>query len=316
MMLPNFHDLGAGVFCIDTAQQRPAMAACYLLVDGDQAAFVDAGVNDGVPGLLALLDHLGLQRDQVQYVIPTHVHLDHAGAAGSLIQSLPMATLVAHPRGIRHLINPARLEGGARAVYGDVDFERNFGRLIPVPTERALAADDGFRLELGERELLFLDTPGHAGHHFCIVDAASCGIFCGDTFGVSYPDTQTPAGPYIFPPTTPVQFDPAAWERSLDRLLDFAPRRMYLTHFGALENVEQRAEELRLRIRAFAALAEECLGESDLVAAIGQRLDAYVRTEMQSLGLTLNDADWRHLMVMDLGLNAQGLAVWLQRKMH
>ncbi len=208
-----------GITCIDTGYHRPALAACYLIEQGDQAAFVDSGTTRTVPKLLELLASRDIPRESIAYVMPTHVHLDHAGGAGELMRHLPNAKLVVHPRGARHMVDPSKLVAGATAVYGEAVFRENFGELVPVPEERVLLAVDGLRLDLNGRILLFRDTPGHARHHYSIFDEASRGFFTGDVFGLSYQEVDCASGPFLFPTTTPVQFDPAAWHKSLDLLL-------------------------------------------------------------------------------------------------
>lgn len=127
MALPFVHPLGDGLYIVDTGFHRPHFDAAYLMVSGGRAAFIDTGTNFSVPRLLAALDDLGLRREAVDYVIPTHVHLDHAGGVGLLMQSLPAATVLVHPRGARHMIDPSALYQGALQVYGQDEMERTYG---------------------------------------------------------------------------------------------------------------------------------------------------------------------------------------------
>ena len=175
-----------GIYAIDTefADTR-LMDASHLIVDDGEAAFVDVGSNFSIPNLLAALDELGIAREQVRYVCVTHVHLDHAGGAGQIMQDLPRATLIVHPRGARHMIDPSALYEGARQVYGTEMMKQHYGELIPVPAERVLEVSEGDTLPLGKRTLTFLDTPGHALHHYCLYDNKARAVFSGDTFGIS-----------------------------------------------------------------------------------------------------------------------------------
>ena len=138
--LPPAHDLGWGITCIDTLQERPGLACCYLLGRDGEYAFVEAGTAHGVPRLLALLAERGIAREQVRYVIPTHVHLDHAGGAGVLMRELPAAKLVAHPRGARHLIDPSKLIAGAEAVYGKAAVAQMYGEIAAIPATAGTAS--------------------------------------------------------------------------------------------------------------------------------------------------------------------------------
>lgn len=308
-----FQDLGHGITAIDTGFVRARFDAAYLIVEGGRAAYVDTGTNDALPRLLGALDRAGLARDAVDYVIVTHVHLDHAGAAGSLMQALPQARLVVHPRGAPHMIDPSALIKGASAVYGEEEVARTYGVVQPVPAARVLESRDEMTLDLGGRPLVFIDTPGHARHHHCIWDAASRGWFTGDTFGISYPELQTPQDRYIFPTTTPVQFDPAAAKRSIARLLDRRPECMYLTHYGRIDQVERRARELIEQIDAMVELAQGPLGP-DRHAALKSALGHLYRSRWRQAGGMLDDAQMDELLATDVELNAQGLGVWLDKE--
>lgn len=212
-----------GIHVIDTGFVRPHLDAAYLIVEKGRGAFIDCGVNHSVPRLLAALADAGLAPGDVDWLILTHVHLDHAGGAGALMQQLPNARLVVHPRGARHMIDPSRLWAGATAVYGEAEMQRSYGQLVPVAAERVVEAPDGHAVELAGRRLVCLDTPGHARHHNAIHDPASGCVFSGDTFGVSYREFDTAQGPFIVPATSPSELDPPALHRSIDRLVALQP---------------------------------------------------------------------------------------------
>lgn len=313
--LPYFEDLGEGIYCIDTGFVRPKLAACYLLIDGDQAAFVDTGTANTVPSLLALLDHLGVDREQVRYVIPTHVHLDHAGGSGQLMAALRKAKLVVHPKGATHMIDPAKLTAGATTVYGEEVFQRDFGALEPIPETRVIKAEDGQAFDLGGRSLIFLDTPGHANHHGCIWDERSGGFFTGDTFGIAYPELRTGEPGWLFAPTTPVAFDPQNWHASVERLMDYGPRQMYLTHFGSIGVTRGLADRLHRSIDSLAALATGMADRgSDRPEALKNGVARLLCHEAKADGVDLDDAEILDLLAGDIDLNAQGLEVWLVRQ--
>lgn len=312
----SYQDLGNGVYCIDTDLYRDQLAACYLLRQGDSLAFVDTGTAHTVPKLLQVVKGLGLGVEQVDYVIPTHVHLDHSGGAGDLMALCPNARLVAHPKAAPHLIDPERLTAGATAVYGAEAFSRDFGGLTPVPEERIIVAGDGHEIDLAGRKLTFLDTPGHANHHGCVFDHATRGFFTGDTYGIAYKELYTSAGPYLFAPCTPVAFDPEAWQASLDKLLAYEPVAMYLTHFGRLEAPETLLDTLRQSIRDLASLAvaEEANGEEGRGERLYAALDRLLLEGARKHGCKQPDAELRELLRVDIDLNAQGLHVWLKRR--
>ncbi|MEQ1438666.1 MBL fold metallo-hydrolase [Fontimonas sp. SYSU GA230001] len=311
--LPPVIDYDHGISCIDTLQERPGLACCYLVRRADEVAIIETGTAPGVPGLLALLDARGIARERVRYVIPTHVHLDHAGGAGLLMRALPDAMLVAHPRGARHLIDPSKLIAGAQAVYGVDAVARMYGEIAPVVEARVIVAADGQRVQLGDGELQFVDAPGHARHHFCVWDEASRGFFTGDTFGLSYRDFDGPGGAFLLPTTTPVQFEPDAWDATLDRLLSFDPQHMYLTHFGRVGEVRRLAGELRTAIGRYVDLARRYADAPDRHAKLVNALTADALAQLQRLQCPLGEARSRALLAFDMELNAQGLEVWLDK---
>lgn len=315
--LPAFVEaLGHGIYAIDTAFQRDHFDAAYLMVHAGRAVFIDTGTNHAVPRLLATLAALGIEPGAVERVIPTHVHLDHAGGAGLLMSKLPNARLLVHPRGAPHMIDPSKLWAGATAVYGADEMARSYGTLVPVPADRVDLSHDGMGVDLAGRPLLLADTPGHARHHHCIWDATSRGWFTGDTFGLSYREFDTQAGQWIVPTSTPVQFDPPALQASIQRLLSFEPDCMYLTHYS---RVGSGGEVPRLGRLLLGLLAElTALGrslqhtENRHEALKRGQLDIFLRS-LRTHGCLHSSAQISELLAVDLELNAQGMAVWLDR---
>lgn len=305
--------LDHGVTVIDTGFVRPQFDASYLIVHNGRAAFIDTGPNSAVPRLLEVLAAQGLDRSAVDYVIPTHVHLDHAGGAGLLMQQLPNARLLIHPRGARHMIDPSALMEGVRAVYGLEVAERDYGELVPVVEERVVATSDGMVIELGGRPLRFMDTPGHAKHHHCIWDEASRGWFTGDTFGIAYPQLHTPGGPYVVPATAPVQFDQEALHASVARLLGEKPTLMYLTHYGAVAEPEKLSVQFLSQVDAMAAAARSLVDAPDRHEQLKFAFGALYIGELRRSGATQSESFLREILATDIELNAQGLGAWLNK---
>jgi glyoxylase-like metal-dependent hydrolase (beta-lactamase superfamily II) len=306
--------LAHGIYVIDTGFHRARFDACYLLVEGGRAAFVDAGVNHSVPRLLGALQALGLAPDAVDWVIATHVHLDHAGGVGLLMQQLPGATLVVHRQGAAHLIDPERLVASACAVYGAVEFERAYGTVLPVPAHRVQRTEDGFTLQLAGRALQFLDTPGHARHHHCIWDERSQGFFTGDTFGLAYPELHTAQGAWGMPTTSPVQFEPEAMRTSVQRMLAYKPSCMYLTHFGCVTNAASLGAMLLQQMDEMVACARALPNTPERPAQMKQAFSQIHWRSLQAQGCTLSATEVDALLALDIELNAQGMGVWLQRQ--
>ncbi|MCB1918103.1 MAG: MBL fold metallo-hydrolase [Rhodocyclaceae bacterium] len=308
-MLTHFAD---GIHAFDSGYGRPMLDAIHLIEDAGRVAIVDTASNASVPRVLAALAELGRSVEAVDYLLLTHIHLDHAGGAGALMARLPTARLVVHPRGVRHMADPAKLWAGTVAVYGEAQATRLYGELVPVPAERIVAADDGLELPLGARTIEVLDTPGHARHHVCYFDRSAQSFFTGDTFGLSYRELDVDGRASIWPTTTPVQFDPQAMHASIDRMLARRPVAMYLTHFSRVDDVPRLAADLHRLIDEHVRIAEAAEGEGEaLTTAIEVGLRGLLQREAERQGWTLPAAQLAALMAMDLALNAQGLAVWL-----
>ena len=300
-------ELAHGVSYTDARYVRPGLAASWLLVEGGRGAVVETGTGLSAPHVLAHIAARGLDPGDVDWVVVTHVHLDHAGGAGLLMRALPNARLVVHPRGARHMIDPTKLVAGATAVYGEAAMRKLFGEVAPIPADRVVEAPDGHVVELAGRPLRMVDTPGHAKHHFCVWDEASRGWFSGDTFGLSYRETDTASGAFLFPTTSPVQFDPDALHRSVDKMLAAGPSVMYLTHFGPVQDVARLGDDVHGLVDDLVSLAKRAGGRQDrhgwlfLVAG----LDAH--------GCELEAAQALEILGMDIELNVQGLEVWIDR---
>lgn len=310
--------LGDGIHAIDTGFQRDRFDAAYLVVDGGRAAFIDTGTRHALPRLLGALSCLGLGVDAVDWVIPTHVHLDHAGGVGPLMQALPAATLLVHPRGARHMIDPSALYQGALAVYGQAEMDRAYGELVGVDATRVRTSEDGMHVTLGGRRLELIDTPGHALHHHCIWDPVSRGWFTGDTFGLSYREFDTADGrAWIQPTTTPVQFQPGPLRQSIERLLARSPACMYLTHYGRVQDVPALGAQLLSLLDEVVSLGRSLAPMADPAArhtALSEGLRQLYRRSLRAHGCTLTEARIDELLALDVELNAQGMGVWLDRE--
>ena len=305
--------LGDGLFLIDTDYVRPGLAASHLLVDNGRAAFIDTGTGLAAPKLLGALDELGIAREQVDYLFLTHVHLDHAGGAGQMMQALPNAQAVLHPRGAPHLVDPTRLIAGSIAVYGEDIYRRLYGEIVPIPAHRVLLAEDGMRLRLGTRSFEFIDAPGHARHHHRPIDLDYRDVFSGDNFGICYREFDTAAGPFMLPTTTPVQFDPDALHRTIDRLLSYRPRRIVQTHFGPVTDLDRLARDLHDNIDALVAIARRHVDAPDPVLQMRVDMFDYFNARLDAHGYTGAAARRHEFLDEDVNLNTQGLEVWLNR---
>ena len=300
------------IYSVDAQYVRPKHAAIHLSLENGRVALVDSGCNDSIPNALQALDELRVSVDSVDYVMLSHIHLDHAGGAGTMMKLFPNARLVVHPRGAWHMAKPARLMESVATVYGIEETRRLYGEVLPVDSSRIIEAKHETSIDLAGRKLLCLDTPGHAKHHIAIVDSKSGHIFSGDTFGLSYPELDTDGRQFIFPTTTPVQFEPQAMHASIEMLMSYRPQAIYLTHFGQICDVAAKALDLHRMIDAHVAIAlrEKNVG-AERHARIRAGLDELLLEETKRFGCRLADTDVLTVFDADLELNTQGLVVWL-----
>jgi hydroxyacylglutathione hydrolase len=309
---PGVFDYGHGICAVDSVYDRRLQTAIHLLVEGGRAAVIDTGTTHAVPHVMAALHALGVAPEQVDYVILTHVHLDHAGAAGQLMARFPNARLTVHPRGARHIVDPIRLLAATVAIYGAAQTRRIYGEILPVARERVIETPEGSTLRLAGRELLFLDAPGHARHHVVVRDGKTGHIFAGDTFGLSYRELDRDGRQFSFPTTSPSQFDPPALHRSIDRMLSFGPEALYVTHFGRLTNLTVLAADLHRLIDAHAELGERHRrAGAERKRLLMEGVSAIVLAERERQEWRLSSEKLLEVFALDIELNAQGLESWL-----
>jgi glyoxylase-like metal-dependent hydrolase (beta-lactamase superfamily II) len=309
-VMPRLTQFADGVTAVDTEYVRPQMDAAHVVVSDGQAAIVDTGPNTAVPLILAALTQLQVAPEAVRYLFLTHVHLDHAGGAGALMRALPNATCVVHPRGAPHMIDPGKLISGTRAVYGDELYSRLYGEILPIDASRIRIAQDGHRFELPGRDFECVHTPGHALHHQAIVDHGTNCIFTGDTFGISYREFDTARGPWIMPTTTPTQFDPGQLKASIIRLMQFRPRKLYLTHYSEVGDCPRLANDMYDAVEQFVAIARKSGLDQ---ARMRFELRALAHENLREHGCTMSAAAIDAILTKDFELNAAGLAAWQTR---
>ena len=286
--------------------------AIHLMVEDGRAAIVDTGTAHALPYVLAALEAKAIAPAQVDYVILTHVHLDHAGGAGQLMARLPNARLTVHPRGARHMADPGRLLAATVSIYGEQETRRIYGEVLPVPAHRIVETPEGRSLRLAGRELLFLDAPGHARHHVVMRDAKTGHIFAGDTFGISYRELDRDGRQFSFPTTSPSQFDPAALHQSVDRMLALGPAVIYVTHFGKLADPAGLAADLHRLIDAHAELGERHRRSgSERKRLLREGVSGIVLAERARQNWRLPSEKVLEVFALDIELNALGLEHWL-----
>jgi glyoxylase-like metal-dependent hydrolase (beta-lactamase superfamily II) len=305
--------LDDGIFAVDTEYSRPMQDASHLIVEDGRAAFVDTGTNDSVPLLLDALDQRDIDTADVEFVFLTHVHLDHAGGAGLLMQHLPNARCVIHPRGAPHMIDPEKLIKGTEGVYGVERTREMYGDIRPIAERRVVVAKDNDWIDFNGREVQTLFTEGHARHHYCLNDPASRGVFTGDNFGVSYRELDTAKGEFIYPTSTPASFDPVEAHKSVERIMDCGPEQVYLTHYSRVRNLDRLASDLHAGIDAYEQMALGCRDADDRGEALEAAMYEYLSMRLVDHGFKGDSDAMRSVLEIDVILNAAGLVAWLNR---
>jgi glyoxylase-like metal-dependent hydrolase (beta-lactamase superfamily II) len=316
-MMPGGHAqitaLNDGIFAVDTEYARPMQDASHLIVESGRAAFVDTGTNDSVPLLLDALEQRDIDAADVDFVFLTHVHLDHAGGAGLLMQHLPNARCVIHPRGAPHMIDPDKLIKGTEGVYGVERTREMYGEIRPIEERRVVVAEDNGWIDLNGRQVQALFTEGHARHHYCLNDPASRGVFTGDNFGVSYRELDTVKGEFIYPTSTPASFDPVEAHKSVERIMDCGPEQVYLTHYSRVRNLDRLASDMHAGIDAYEQMALDCRDADNRGDALEAAMFDYLSTRLIEHGFTGGSDAIRSILEIDVVLNAAGLVAWLSR---
>jgi glyoxylase-like metal-dependent hydrolase (beta-lactamase superfamily II) len=307
---PIYQHLREGITCIDANYGRHGLACFYLLEHGGECAIIETGTANSIANLQQCMADKNLSPEQIKYIIPTHVHLDHAGGAGAMMALFENATLIIHPRGARHMIEPQRLVASSIDVYGERAFRELYGDIVPVDRNRIVEAPDGYTLDLSGRELLVRHTPGHADHHFCLWDAHSEGWFSGDMFGVSYSNMRFAIGDFLMASTTPTQFRPDAFLQSVKMLQVYSPSYMYLTHYGELAYSDALARLLCQQVEDYATFAQD---DTQPPESLEQRIVDYTLGLLAPFDPTASKEALRLLIEFDVRLNVQGLAVWRAR---
>lgn len=313
-MKAQFVDHSDGITTIDAHFIEPGIASIHLIVHDGCVAFVDTGTTNSLPVIRDVMETKNISVNQVAYVIVTHVHLDHAGGAGAMMLEFPRANLVVHPLGARHMIDPSKLIAGTIQVYGEDKARQLYGEIVPVDKSRVIIADDGFELEFCGRRFRFLDTPGHARHHFSMLDEQFGNMFTGDTMGISYRAFDSDRGPFLFPTTSPVQCEPDKLHVSIDRLMQTEPRAIFLTHYGRITPTAKLIEDLHRRLNAMVDMALGVENRQDRESRLSHLIGEYLFEEAQQHHSSLTDVQIRRYLAMDTALNAAGLNVWLDRR--
>ncbi|WP_108959779.1 MBL fold metallo-hydrolase [Leptospira ellinghausenii] len=289
------------------------VASAYLIEEEGYGIVVETNTTHAIPKILSVMDKQNVSPSNLDYIIVTHVHLDHAGGAWALLESCPNAVLLAHPKTAKHLIDPSLLIKSATAVYGKENFQKLYGEIKPIPKERVRVMEDGEFLDWKGHSFEFIYTKGHANHHFCIYDKKLNGVFTGDSFGISYPHLENGKS-FIFPTTTPTDFDAKEAIHSIDLILGTGANVCYLTHFGEIQNLKQSAEDLKIGLRHSqnAILELKQVPKENRLSFMEKQVELMIKILANRNSVTLTEKDWS-LLRLDVNLNAQGLVYAFER---
>jgi len=232
---------------------HPKSIAAALLESENHLAIIDPGPESTLATLREQLRAHGVSVADLDAILLTHIHLDHAGASGTLVRENPRLAVYVHSKGAHHMVDPAKLLASAGRLWGD-DLKTLFGETLPVPQEKLRILEGGETLTLGTRKLDVVYTPGHASHHVSYFDAANGVAFVGDTAGIRIDN-----GPYILPATPPPDIDLTLWDQSFAAILEREPSRLFLTHYGFSDKPQAHIAEFRERLYHWCEVAEDAL---------------------------------------------------------
>jgi len=239
--------------------------ASYILRGADATAIIETGPTCSVPNLLTGLREIGVANEDVNYVAVSHVHIDHAGGAGTLLQHLPNAKLLVHAKGAPHMINPEKLWEASKQVLGEVAIM--FKDIQPVPQNRVATPVDGTIIDLGgDVQFKVLETLGHASHHLGFFENASMGIFQGDAAGIYIPQLN------VTIPTTPAPFHLELTLASIQKIVDMTPKRLYYTHFGSVNNAVNRLKAYTTQLKLWEKTVSEAMKENESLQVMYEKI--------------------------------------------
>jgi glyoxylase-like metal-dependent hydrolase (beta-lactamase superfamily II) len=290
----------------DLWMERPRSIATALLESQGHRAVIDPGPGSTLGALRQQLQARGMGVGDLDAILLTHIHLDHAGATGALVRENPRVAVYVHENGARHITDPSKLLASAQRLWPN-DLHLLFGETLPVPAGNSRILKGGETLTLGSRQIEVVYTPGHAAHHVSYFDQAEGVAFVGDTTGV-----RIEGNSFVMPATPPPDIDLGIWDKSFDAILERKPARLFLTHFGCSDNPAEHISLFRERLYRWAALAEEILGKADSDSAAMNSFMSATHAEI-SQHLPAGEAD-HYAFSAGLNLSFLGLARYLRKR--
>lgn len=311
--------IDSNTYCIDAFYVYPGRSCVYLIHSDGEYALVDCGTAMSEVYIMDALERLKVDPGAVKYILPTHVHLDHAGGAGILAKKLVNAKIYIHPRGYRHLIEPEKLIKGSVIIYGERMMKLGIGDTQPLAKEKAVEAEDRQELQLGNTRLMLHFTPGHANHHYGVYDIHNGNYFGGDVLGNSYAIMNKNNKHLMFLCSAPVQYDAAQWHKSLDEISAINPKRGCICHYGVIENLPQAIDDMHRLLDKNNNLAEKFLSikeDSKRRSAVEELVWGLFWDEFDAVGSPMIKSHAREWMIKDVHISVEGVSHWLKQKLE
>ena len=306
-----FSSCDKNIFCFDANYIRKKFAAIHFINENNKLLIVDTATNHSAKKFLNALHTMNISPEFVEWIILTHVHLDHAGGAGFLMRMCPNARLAVHSRGARHMVNPEKLWASVVSVYGREEAEKQYGQLIPVDEDRVVVVGEGEVISFQGRRLQIFDAPGHANHHIIIFDEESKSFFTGDAFGIAYPELTSEDGEFILISSTPTQFEPVKFNTTIKKIMEQKPESCFLTHFSKIMNIEKNGYELLKQLDEYVTITQQVRNNyEDQQNQIREKLFELLYKKLEKTNLSISRREFGNLLGLDLSLNAQGLEYW------
>ena len=306
-----FSSFDKNIFCFDANYIRQKFAAIHFINQNNKLLIIDTATNHSAKRFLNALHTMNISPEFVEWIILTHVHLDHAGGAGLLMKMCPNARLAVHSRGARHMINPENLWASVVSVYGKEEAEKQYGKLIPVDENRVVVVGEGEVISFQDRRLQIFDAPGHANHHIIIFDEESKSFFTGDAFGIAYPELASEDEEFIFISSTPTQFEPVKFDTTIKKIMKQKPKSCFLTHFSKIMNIEKNGHELLRQLDEYVTITEQArINDENKQEQIRKDLFELLYKKLKKINVNISKREFGNLLSLDLSLNAQGLEYW------
>ena len=294
--MPHIEEVADKVYRLETPIPGMTTVFAVYLIKESEEILIEPGPAAAVPSIRDGMSHLGMKN--LAYIIPTHIHVDHAGGTGALAQLFPQAKVLVHPSGLKHAVDPSRLIESTKNVFGP-DFEASLGAILPVPESQIKVPEDGEVISVNSRELQIIYAPGHAPHHIAIFDRAVKGIFCGEALGLPGEGAE----PFPLPAVAPPGFDQELYLETMEKLRKLDSQMLFYSHGGIGREPDKLISIAEENTRALGDIILNALKEGEAAEAISRRVGDHVASRF---GLELSE--------FDLAMTVAGYTIYFTKK--